>query len=234
MKSKIKIILTCLFIVYVYNIFTTHLCKPVFDLSKILIKNNCIKHALFSPRDNIRQYIIELIKNEQKEIKIAIYSFSDKYIMQELIKAKKRNVKIDIILDSSNLYDRPEKIFALYNNGINLSVFNTSALMKKKSKSKKSLLPLMHHKFIIFEKNINNKSILLTGSFNLTYSANVLNCENIVILDDVLLLELYNSEFNNIKKNSSPLENYKICPKKKIKLFKQDMDKVRDFTISKL
>lgn len=226
-----------IFFTYCTNILSINLGKKSFDIKKILFKeNNCVRHAIFSPKDNVRKYIIELIKNEQKGIRGAIYTFSDKYIMQELIKAKKeRNVNVEIILDSSNIESRLEKMLFMQKNNLNLFIFNTPKIQPKKRGYKKAYQPLMHHKFIIFEKNICDKSILATGSFNWTYSANLINCENLAILDDASLLELYNNEFINIKTKSTALESYKSQFQKKIEQDNKNLlDKIRDFKISKL
>jgi cardiolipin hydrolase len=51
----------------------------------------------------------------------------------------------------------------------------------------------MHNKFAIMDENI-----LLTGSFNWTYSAVVKNFENILVTGDAVYLEKYIPEFERM------------------------------------
>ena len=66
----------------------------------------------------------------------------------------------------------------------------------------------MHNKITLCEKNINDKPLVITGSFNYTVSANVNNQENIVILDDPKLIKQYKKQFEQLKKRSKRYLDY--------------------------
>ena len=73
------------------------------NLREILINDNCIKKALFPSKNNIRQILIELIKQEQKSIKAALFLLTDQYIAKALIEAKNiRKIDVEIISCYSN------------------------------------------------------------------------------------------------------------------------------------
>ena len=68
----------------------------------------------------------------------------------------------------------------------------------------------MHHKFAIIDNRL-----LLTGSYNWTFSANNRNDENLLIIDDPELIEVFENQFENLWSNKYSLERtrqlYKIA-----------------------
>ena len=162
------------------------------DLGKKLVcQDGCYKQAFFSPDDNVQEILIQLIAQEKKSIKIAIYSFTDGKIAQALIDARQRGVIVEVIVDVSGSRDKFSKIELLKSNGIKVTVYdpkNTSVYNN-----------IMHHKFVIFEDNIGGKSLLWTGSYNFTKSATMNNQENVLVLDEIHLILKYAQQFEVIK-----------------------------------
>lgn len=190
-KKQIKIIYLFLYI------FSTNFLYSAIneqELKNILIKpDNTISYAAFTPKDSVRQLLIALINSEKKSIRVAIYMLTDNYIAQALKKAKlERNINIEIISEKTTANGQFSKIPLLSNLGIKTYIYNFPHPEHG----------IMHNKFFIFEKNINNKSILWTGSFNCTNSAQVYNQENIIILDDTNLINIFENQFNYLKNNS--------------------------------
>jgi phosphatidylserine/phosphatidylglycerophosphate/cardiolipin synthase-like enzyme len=150
-----------------------------------------IKQALFSPDNDLETVLINLIAREQEALKIAVYSFTNGAIANAVLQAHQRGIHIELIIDASTLRDRFNKIELLQEQGIKPHVYKpTSAGM---------INDIMHNKFVIFRKNIGNKSLLWTGSFNFTKSAQLKNQENVVIIDDPCLIEKYERQFEVIK-----------------------------------
>lgn len=151
-----------------------------------------ICRAYFSPNDNIKQKLIDLINNEQSAIKISIYMFNDKDIAQALIDAKnKRKVDVQVIADSVCMKDRFSKIPMLQKENIQVTVYQSQNT---------GLFPeVMHNKFVLFSKNQGNKSLVWTGSFNFTSAANHKNPENVVVLDNAGIIQQYQQEFKRLK-----------------------------------
>ena len=69
---------------------------------------------------------------------------------------------------------------------------------------------IMHHKFAIIDNRI-----LLTGSYNWTFSANHRNDENLMVIDDPEIIEIFQNQFVNLWTNKYSLERtrqlYKIA-----------------------
>lgn len=168
-----------------------------------LVHEGCIKHALFSAYDDIQKNLIDLINKEQTSIKIAIYSFTDKEIAQALIAAHQKGVSIEIVCDCSCLQARFSKIPLLAQQGIKTHIYFPAS-------DNAFTNDLMHHKFVLFEKNILDKSLLWTGSFNFTKSANSKNQENVLIVDDAYLIQLYNNHFTRLVKQITDPKNKTI------------------------
>lgn len=177
----------------------THSNSSIRFLHQILKpENGLILRALFSPKDDIRQTIINLIDNEQQAIKIASYFFTDSAIANALIKAHKKAVDIQIITDQKHLETCPHtKIFDLYKNNINIAVF------KNQTKG-----GIFHHKFIWFAQNFTDQPILITGSFNFTSAAQEQNQENVIISNDLKITSSYLEHFLDLKQQSQPISKF--------------------------
>lgn len=151
-----------------------------------------LKKSLFSPRDNISRVLEGLIHAEQRSIKMAIFTFTDKTIADALIAAYRRGVKVEVVADGESSATEYSKISVLKKAGIPIYLF--------KPRADRQWRPLMHNKFIIFGETIFGKNLIWTGSFNVTRSANERNRENVLILDDKELIEDYASEIEALKK----------------------------------
>jgi len=159
------------------------------------ICNNCkLEKVFFSPDDNISEIIVDLIENEKESIKIAIYTFTNNDISNALIRAYKKGIKIEIITDISSLFNKYSKIKTLLSQNIDIWSYD-----KKNSNS------IMHDKFAIFQNNLYNKQIVVTGSYNYTKNATYNNQENIVILYNKDIIEKFIKQFDIIKERSKYL-----------------------------
>jgi len=152
--------------------------------------------VLFSPNDNVRDNLIELIKEEKEKISIAIYLLSDRDIAQALLDAHVRGVQIAIVTDPTCLRTRNNKIDELTSAGVTTYVY----------KGCKDSPGCMHNKFVIFEKNRNEKPLVWTGSFNFTPSASNHNHENVVIIQDEQIARQFGQQFEKIRKESHVLQ----------------------------
>ncbi len=165
------------------------------------------KQAFFSPDDDLEDILIQLISAEQLSIKAAIFCFTNGDIAQALIDAHRRGVEIEIITDISCLKDKFNKIEMLKKSGIKIYVYNP--------KNTSILNNIMHNKFVLFGKNVGNKSLLWTGSFNFTKSAKINNQENIIILDEMHLIDRYGKQFAILKQRLKGKDSVKLAQKNK-------------------
>jgi phosphatidylserine/phosphatidylglycerophosphate/cardiolipin synthase-like enzyme len=155
--------------------------------------------AYFSPDDDLQQKLIDLIRQEQREILLAIYAFTNKKIADALIDAHNRGVHIEVVVDPSFLSDRYTKIGLLHQHGIIIYMYNPQ---HAPSERKKSVSNIMHNKFVLFKQNEDGESLIWTGSFNFTNSAHLSNQENVVVLNNPSIVRRYEHQFRELKKRS--------------------------------
>jgi phospholipase D len=113
------------------------------------------------------------------------YSFTSKPIAEALVTAHTRGVKVHILIDKSQLKEKHSQLSYLGQNG--LSVFIDSAQ------------GIAHNKVMIFDDRF-----VLTGSFNFSKAAESRNAENIVIIDDPTLADIYRKNWEGRRENASP------------------------------
>lgn len=211
MKIKKNFLYTLILFLTFFLISKNELFFNQSDLKQTLYNEGSIKCALFTTSYDITQMIVDLINNEKKSIKCAMYIITDLRIALALIKAKERGVQIEIITDNQGHSNKFSKIPLLKKHGINIYVDGTI-------NSKEFTQALMHNKFTLFEQNIDDKSLIASGSFNFTKNAQAKNKENILILDDKYIYNSYKNEFNILKDIAKNICNKK--PSKQKKSFK--------------
>ena len=163
--------------------------KNLLNDPKIINQTGTIEVA-FSPNKGASQAIIKAIGEARSSILVSAYSFTSKNIAQALLEAKKRNIKIKIILDKSQVSHKysSSKFFA--HQDFDLRIDTKHAIY--------------HNKIMI----IDNKNII-TGSFNFTQSAETRNAENILIIrDNISLANLYTENWWSHWNNAVSLEEF--------------------------
>ncbi len=138
---------------------------------------------LFSP--GIQDYLKNLIDNEKKSIKVAMYWLRDHYLESQIEDRLKNKVETKLIYDQS------------CDPGIPQHLCNKGALVKKWTKDE----GLMHHKFWVFGESIGSKQLVVTGSYNATNKAEDRNRENIVVLDDKKVIKKFLKQFESLWNN---------------------------------
>src|SRR3989338_4561788 len=86
----------------------------------------------FSPNGGCQDAIIREIDKAQNTIDIAMYYFTSREIAQELVKAKYRNVKVRIVLDSSQEEEAYSKSRYLIDRDVEVRYYGGSGLMHNK------------------------------------------------------------------------------------------------------
>ena len=150
----------------------------------------------FSLYDNPQKEIIKNINQAQAFINIAMYIFTDREIALPLVKARERGVKVRLYLDQDQVDYQYSQSRFLVQRGIKTRIsFNNY---------------IMHNKFAIIDNRL-----LLTGSYNWTFSANNRNDENLMVIDDPEIIEIFQNQFINLWTNKYSLERtrqlYKIA-----------------------
>lgn len=144
------------------------------------VKNLC----LFSNEDDISSGLISAIKSANKTLEIAIYSLSNKAISDAILDVFKRGVSVRVVIDwgqvSTSKIDPSVKALM-------------DAKVPMKSLKGGGNYGIMHNKITIVDR-----SLLITGSYNYTVSANTKNFENIVFITDKNNINSYVQYFENM------------------------------------
>jgi phosphatidylserine/phosphatidylglycerophosphate/cardiolipin synthase-like enzyme len=126
----------------------------------------------FSPNGGCTQAIV----NEQNKAKTSIlmqaYSFTSAPIAKALLNAHKKVVKVEVILDKSNLTEKYSSLDILRNSGIPTRIDAAHAIA--------------HNKVMIIDGEV-----VITGSFNFTRATEEKNAENLLVMRDRALAVKY-------------------------------------------
>lgn len=132
--------------------------------------------------ENIRNLIRSNISVAQSEIKIAVAWFTQRELFAEVLKALNRGVDVSMIIikDFINcgIYGLPLQQF--------IEAGGQLHFVSDRSWT-------MHNKFSIFDGNL-----VITGSYNWTYSAETRNAENVILTDDFSVCQDYNDYFTRL------------------------------------
>ena len=144
----------------------------------------------FSLSDNPQKAIIKNINQAEAFINIAMYIFTDREIALPLAKAQERGVKVRVYLDKDQVDDQYSQSRFLVQKGIKVRISTNNYIM--------------HNKFAIIDNRL-----LLTGSYNWTFSANNRNDENLMIIDDPEIIAIFQNQFVNLWTNKYNSERTK-------------------------
>ena len=140
----------------------------------------------------IKNTIIQYINTSVSDIYIAVAWFTHRDLFQAVISALDRRVRVSIILIDDIINCGPNGLdFSFYiNKGGSIRFMDTRKL-------------LMHNKFCLFDN-----SILVTGSYNWTYSAELRNAENIIATSEENVCNAFHEHFDKLWNSLIPVEQY--------------------------
>lgn len=145
-----------------------------------------ICEALFSPQHNCAGRVAELFGNARSFVDICVFTITDDRITDAIVRAHRRGVKIRIVTDNDKSFDPGSDIERLRALGIPVRMDRT--------------IDHMHHKFAIFDG-----SLLLSGSYNWTRSAQDNNEENILLTTEKRLVVPFRDLFEKLWSGYAPL-----------------------------
>jgi phosphatidylserine/phosphatidylglycerophosphate/cardiolipin synthase-like enzyme len=122
----------------------------------------------FTPGDPIDDILIGIVAQARREVLVQIFSFTHKRIARALIDAHRRGVRVEVIADDQQDRQLPNSALAdLVRNGVPVY------LDPEQSSA--------HNKVMIVDA-ASEQAVLVTGSYNFTWSAQRRNAENILVL----------------------------------------------------
>jgi phospholipase D len=142
-------------------------------------------NVCFSPEGQCTNGIVSAIEDAKTSIFVMAYSFSSLQIAQALVDAYERGVDVKILIDKSQIRNKYSHLQFFSKKGI--PVFIDRAV------------GIAHNKTMILDDRF-----VLTGSFNWSKAANSKNAENILLIDDPSLAQIYKE--NWVRRTSAAIK----------------------------
>jgi phosphatidylserine/phosphatidylglycerophosphate/cardiolipin synthase-like enzyme len=132
--------------------------------------------VFFSPKGGCTEAVVENLGKATNTVLVQAYSFTSAPIAEALLKAEKRGVKVQVILDKSQRTEKYSEADFLFHAGIPVFIDAKHAIA--------------HNKIMV----IDGKTVL-TGSFNFTKAAEENNAENLLVIQDPVLAYKYTTNW---------------------------------------
>ena len=143
-----------------------------FSTSKTAIDNENQIELCFTPPSGCGTLIAQEIARAKDSVYVQAYGLTSGIIVNQLIQAKNRGVKVQVLLDKSNVSDKWSKMMDLVNANVSVRIDKVSGIA--------------HNKVIIIDEQK-----VITGSFNFTNAADKRNAENIIIINNKSVAKEY-------------------------------------------
>jgi phosphatidylserine/phosphatidylglycerophosphate/cardiolipin synthase-like enzyme len=163
---------------------TTTITMTTTEIIMKTIAHEDIEYVCFSRVDNCSLIIIKLIDSAEKYVHVAVYSFTLDVLRDALIRAKGRGVDVKVVIEKEQSRVQGSEYENLLKAGVNVKLDGNPATM--------------HHKFVVVDGKI-----MVTGSYNWSYSAEEKNDENLIVISNPDIAKFYEAEFNRIWNQAS-------------------------------
>lgn len=167
-----------------FSLLLTIICSTVYPADLVL--NNVPAKVFFSPHGGCTEAIIDEINNAKTEILVQAYSFTSAPIAKALLKAHKRGVRVEIILDRSQKTARYSSASFFANSRIPTYIDSAHTIA--------------HNKVMVIDGGT-----VVCGSFNFTRAVEEKNAENLLILRSAELAKAYRENWNRHRGHSEVL-----------------------------
>jgi phosphatidylserine/phosphatidylglycerophosphate/cardiolipin synthase-like enzyme len=158
----------------------------------------------FRPYEPVAEHVVAAIDAAQKIVRISIYQFEQQSVLDALTRAKKRGVKVEVVLDRGHVYTTgtsheggPRKprpmVVELVKSGFDL------LLLKGQGSG------IMHNKFLIVDDQL-----LEGGSYNYTDQSESDHFENSYFTMDKERVDLYLRYYKYMRDNAEPVDMEKL------------------------
>jgi phosphatidylserine/phosphatidylglycerophosphate/cardiolipin synthase-like enzyme len=160
--------------------------------------------SAFRPYEPVAEHVVAAIDAAQKTLRISIYQFEQQAVLDALRRAKKRGVKVEVVLDRAHVYTTgtsheggPRKprpmVVELIKSGFDL------LLLKGQGSG------IMHNKFLIVDDEL-----LEGGSYNYTDQSESDHFENVYFTLDKGRVDLYLRYYKYMREQAEPVDMDKL------------------------
>ena len=133
----------------------------------------------FSPGGKCDQVLIKYINQAKSSIHIMIYEFTLTDVESALVDARHRGVEVKLVMDKSESQSSSSLYSDLKLKGLDVKIGNVAGIV--------------HDKVAIIDGQY-----VIEGSFNYSYSAVAYNAENLVVINDPAIANVYQSQFQQL------------------------------------
>ena len=154
------------------------LSRPDTPFAESLLEGNKVE-VYFSPDDGVGAHLVDILQEAQSSIDLLAFSLTSDSLADALLDAAGKGVKVRIVIERDQAGNAGSEAARLLEAGLDLQLDNNPNSM--------------HHKVILIDS-----SIVVTGSYNFSRSAEDFNDENVIILHNPELAADYLVEFNRI------------------------------------
>jgi phosphatidylserine/phosphatidylglycerophosphate/cardiolipin synthase-like enzyme len=141
----------------------------------------------FSPRNGVANHLLAWIDSARVSIYFLAFSFTSNDLGDALRQRALDGIKVEGVMDDGQVRS---------NQGTEFDAFRQAGLPVRLDGN---VSGLMHHKVMIIDE-----SIVITGSYNFTSSAELRNDENLIILEDRKIAAEFLDEFKRIYYEAQP------------------------------
>lgn len=148
--------------------------QPILVLEGVRLEN------YFSPDDQVQSRLVELIHSAEHSIHFLAFSFTSNDLAAALLERQRAGVDIAGIMEASQVES---------NVGTQYQRFISAGMQVRLDGNPRD----MHHKVLVIDRRY-----VSFGSYNFTVSAERRNDENVLIVDDPNLAQIYLAEFERL------------------------------------
>lgn len=152
----------------------------------VLTINGVQVETYFSPDDNVANRLTALVNQAQDEVLFMAFSFTSDPLSEALIGLVNRGVRVAGVMEESQYYS---------NIGSEYDRFRNAGIDVRLDGNERN----MHHKVMIIDE-----SIVVTGSYNFSRSAEERNDENVLIIYNTQLAQQFLNEFDRVYNKAQP------------------------------
>lgn len=145
--------------------------------------------AYFSPFDDVDKVVLAELDKAQEEVILAHYNIRHQEILNKLVELKNRGISVKVVVDKKNA----EKD---YNIGDDYLEENGIEILRTKPVHNYAKYAIMHLKASVIDQKT-----VMTGSYNWNNTATMSNDENMLIIRDERVAEIYRNEIIEILEN---------------------------------
>jgi phosphatidylserine/phosphatidylglycerophosphate/cardiolipin synthase-like enzyme len=137
------------------------------DMAPPLLPAQGSLQAAFAPWDNLEELVTDAIDQARKQVLVQAYLLTSKKLAHALIAAQRRGVDVRVLIDAEQL------VRAASSTAPELADAGIAIWVETKYQN-------AHHKVIVIDAGTPD-AMLITGSYNFTWTAQHKNAENILI-----------------------------------------------------